>query len=128
MSHIPGASAPFAVASSVELAVPDPSNAQHLLLMITTWTIKFGMGKVALGAAQSSKPTFLEEAVARSERDSVASPSCGRITNRTRSSITEHFLHGMFYRASQQVACVTPVSGTFCYMSQAGRQPREQGC
>src|SRR5215813_12483187 len=33
--------------------------------------------------------------------EAILSPSLSRITNRIRSSITEHFLHGMFYPASK---------------------------
>ena len=47
----------------------------------------------------------------------MLSPSLSRITNRIRSSITEHFLHGMFYiLPHEQAECVTHVSGTFCYL------------
>src|ERR1700731_3808890 len=37
----------------------------------------------------------------------MLSPSLSRITKRIRSSITEHFLHGMFY--------ILPDSGKMCY-------------
>src|SRR5215813_14240373 len=48
--------------------------------------------------------------------EAILSPSLSRITKRMRSSITEHFLHGMFYPALGQDKSVTHVSGTFCYL------------
>src|SRR5689334_23347275 len=48
--------------------------------------------------------------------EAILSPSLSRITKRMRSSITEHFLHGMFNPALGQGKSVTHVSGTFCYL------------
>ena len=47
-------------------------------------------------AQKSYKPVFLEMPNSR-HREAMPSPSLSRITNRILSSITEHFLHGMFY-------------------------------
>src|ERR1700730_6017325 len=43
-------------------------------------------------------------------KEAILSPSLSRITKRIRSSITEHFLHGMFYILPPQRQNVLPMS------------------
>src|SRR5580700_1527997 len=66
-------------------------------------------------------------------REAILSPSLSRITNRIRSSITEHFLHGMFYilpPARQNVLPMSPersvtyVSGRSVFENAPPLQPR----
>src|ERR1700745_3430983 len=48
--------------------------------------------------------------------EAIVSPSLSRITNRIRSSITEHSFHGILLSAPFGPKSVTHVSGTFCYL------------
>src|SRR2546422_6071392 len=48
--------------------------------------------------------------------EAIVSPSCSRITNRIRSSITERSFHGITSPPPSGPKSVTYVSGTFCYL------------
>ncbi|MBV9157432.1 MAG: HNH endonuclease [Acidobacteriaceae bacterium] len=53
--------------------------------------------------------------------DAMLSPSFTRVTNRIRSSITEHFLHGMFYILPHGQMCYPCLRNVLLPMSRDGQ-------